>query len=633
MGRPREGGAARPCRVGARRSALLRRGGGAAWLAGLLLAALPGAADTPAATHAVTLFGEPRHEAGFTHFDYVNPDAPKGGEVVLAELGSYTTLNPYSHRGVPAAGIERTFDTLMVKGENEPFTRYALVAESVELADDRSWMVFNLHPAARFHDATPITAGDVRYTVEALRHAGTPMLRAYLRNVDAVEVLGPRRVRFDFGHGAIRELPYMIAGLPVLSEAWGRGRDLGETTLEPPLGSGPYRVEAVDPGRSITYARVKDYWGTDLPVNRGRHNFDRIRHDYYRDTSVALEAFKAGEYDFREEISARDWARGYRIPAVADGRIVLEEIPHRLPQGMQGFFFNTRRPFFADRRVRRAITYAFDFDWINRNLFHDAYTRATSYFSHSPLAARGRPRGEELAILDPYRDALPQEVFNQPYRLPRGDESGHIRMRLRKATWLLRDAGWVVRGGRLVNARTYEPLEFEIMLVEPLYERVALHFARNLERLGITARVATVDPVLYHRRLTDFDFDMVAERFGQGLAPGMEQRQYWGSAQAYQEGSRNIAGVRDTMVDTLIGKMITAPTWESLVQRTRALDRVLLWGHYVIPHWHDDRFRLAYWDKLAHPERLPDYGLAFSAWWVRREDTHLTDAPPSDDEA
>ncbi len=581
-----------------------------------LIWTMAAAAADPAPRHGLALFGEPAYPSDFAHFDYVNPDAPKGGKVVLAELGSYTTLNPYMFKGTPAAGMERVFDTLMVESEDEPFSSYPLVAEAVELAADRSWVEFTLRPEARFHDGSPITADDVLFTVEALKYLGTPEFRAYLRNVDEVERLGPHRVRFDFGHGAIHELPYMIGRLPVLPAAWWAGREFGDTLLEPPLGSGPYRVARVNPGRSITYERVADYWGADLPVNRGRHNFDTIRHDYYRDTTVALEAFKAGEYDFREEVSARAWATGYRIPAAAAGDIVLEEIPHALPQGMQGFFFNTRRPFFADKRVRRAIGHAFDFQWINRNLFSGAYRRAASFFSHSPLAARGRPEGEELAVLEPYRNSLPPEVFNQPYQPSTSDGSGHPRMKLRKASWLLRDAGWVVRGGRLVNGRTFRPLEFEIMLVHPLYEKVALHFARNLERLGIKVEVTTVDPVLYARRLATFDFDMVVDRVGQSLAPGMEQREYWGSAEAYMDGSRNIAGVRDTMVDTLIGKLITAPTWDSLVQRARALDRVLLWGHYVIPHWYDTRHRVAYWRRLAHPETLPEYGLAFSAWWV-----------------
>ena len=586
----------------------------------LCLALLPLSLSAPAmevhGAHGLAMHGDLKYDEGFTHFDYANPDAPKGGTVVLSGIGTFDSLNPFILKGQTPSGIGGVFDTLLVSSDDEAFSEYGLIAERVLVPEDRSWVVFELREEARFHDGTPITADDVVFSFETLKEEGHPFYRSYYKNVATVQKEGPHRVRFVFDDGDNRELPLIIGQLPVLSRAYWEPRAFAETTLEPPLGSGPYRVKAVDPGRSVTYERVADYWGADLPVNKGRNNFDQTRIEYYRDATVALEAFKAGEYDFRAENIAKNWATAYDVPAVEEGRIKLEEIPHDRPTGMQGFVLNTRRDRFADPRVRQALGYAFDFEWTNKNLFYGAYARTESYFSNSELASDGLPGPAERAILEPYREALAPEVLTREYTPPSTAGPGGLRANLREAVALLQAAGWKFEGQRLVHGETGEPFTMEILLVNPSFERVALPYARNLERIGITASVRTVDTTQYQNRLDGFDFDMVVNVFGQSLSPGNEQRDFWGSASADTPGSRNLAGVRDEVVDALVDLVIAAPDRESLVHRTRALDRVLLWGHYVVPHWHSQSFRIAYWDKFAHPEVTPRYALGFDTWWV-----------------
>jgi ABC-type oligopeptide transport system, periplasmic component len=567
--------------------------------------------------HALALHGRPKYGPDFVHFEYVNPEAPKGGAVKLATIGTFDSLNPFILKGIAPAGIETfMFDTLMVGSQDEAFTMYGLVAESIEVPRDHSWVAFTLRTQARFHDGSPVTVEDVIFSFETLKSKGHPFYRTYYANVTQAEQVGPRKVKFTFGPSENRELPLIVGQLPVLSKAYWSGRDFEKTTLSALLGSGPYRIESVEPGRSITYRRVPDYWGAQLPVNVGRDNFDTIRYDYYRDATVALEAFKAGEYDFRQENIARDWATAYDIPAVRNGLIKKEALPNELPTGMQAFVYNTRRVVFQDRKVRAALAYVFDFPWTNKNLFYGAYTRTQSYFSNSELAAQGLPSPEELKILEPFKDHLPPEVFTEVYEPPTSDGSGQIRGHLRKAMELLTEAGWTVKNSKLVNTRTGAPMEFEILLDNPSFERVVLPFTRNLARLGITARVRTVDATQYQNRVDDFDFDMIVDGFAQSLSPGNEQRDFWSSAKAEVPGSRNLAGVRDPVVDALIERVISAPDRESLIYRTRALDRVLLWGHYVIPQWHVRDFRLVYWDKFERPKILPRYGLGFDTWWV-----------------
>lgn len=580
----------------------------------VLPAALAGAARTTVG-HGISMYGDLKYGPGFKHFEYANPSAPKGGEVRLAAIGTFDSLNPFILKGVAAAGIGGTFDTLTIGAADEPLSQYGLIAESIEVPEDRAWVAFTLRPEARFHDGTPITAGDVIWTFETIKTKGHPFFRAYYAQVMKAEQVGERKVKFSFGPGDNRELPIIVGQMAVLSKKFWAGRDFEKTTLDPVLGSGAYKVEAVEPGRSIVYRRVKDYWARDLPVTVGRENFDSIRFDYYRDATVALEAFKAGRYDFRQENQAKAWATAYTGPAFSRNLIKKEEIRHEIPTGMQAYVFNQRRPMFQDRRVRWALAHAFDFEWSNQTLFHGAYTRTTSYFSNSELAARGLPGPKELAILEPFRDQLPPEVFATAYEPPATDGSGEIRGNLRKALGLLRAAGWQVKGGKLVKAQG-QPFEFELLGVDPAFERIALPFAKNLERLGITMRVRTVDTAQYQNRLDSFDFDMVVTVWGQSLSPGNEQRDMWTSASAATPGSRNLAGIKDPVVDRLVELVIQAPDRESLVARTRALDRVLLWGHHVIPHWHLRAFRVAYWDKFSRPAIAPKYALGFDTWWV-----------------
>ncbi len=567
------------------------------------------------ATHGLSIHGDLKYPPDFKRFAYVNPSAPKGGSVTLAAIGTFDNLNPFILKGVPAAGIAMTFDTLTVASADEPASEYGLVAESIETPPDRSWVKFTIRSNARFHDGSPMTVEDVRWTFETLRTKGHPLYRSYYAAVASVETTGPRTVRFSFKPGDNRELPVIVGQLPVLPKAYWANRDFTKTTLEAPLGSGPYKVESLEPGRSITYRRVKDYWGAALPVNVGRFNFDSIRYDYYRDDTVALEAFKGGAFDFRQEASAKNWATAYDVPAVRDGRILKEQIPNEVPTGMQGFVYNTRRAIFRDPRVREALAVAFDFEWSNAHLFFGAYTRTTSYFSNSELASRGLPSPDELAVLEPLRGKIPDEVFTREYTPP-STANGGMRPNLVRALELLKQAGWVVRDLRLVNVQTGEPMAFEVLLDDPNFERITLPFVKNLERLGVTARVRTVDAAQYEYRIKQFDFDMTVVLLPQSLSPGNEQVDYFGSVSADTPGSRNVAGIRDPAVDRLIELVIAAPDRPSLVARTRALDRVLLWGHYVIPHFHINAFRVAYWNRFGRPAVAPKNEIGFDTWWI-----------------
>jgi len=565
--------------------------------------------------HAMSMYGDLKYPAGFKHFEYANPDAPKGGDVKLAAFGTFDTLNPFTLKGVPAAGLGELFDSLMAGAADEPLSYYGLVAETIEAPADRSWVAFTLRPEARFHDGSPMTVEDVIWTFDTLKAKGQPFFRSYYAQVLKAEKVGDRKVKFSFGPGDNRELPLIVGQLPVLSKAYWSKRDFEKTTLEPPLGSGAYKIESFEPGRSITYRRVKDYWAAKLGVKTGQDNFDTIRYDYYRDINVALEAFKAGQYDLRQENVAKNWATAYTGPAVAQGLIKREEIKHNIPSGMQAFVYNTRRPAFQDARVRHALAYAFDFEWANKNLFFGSYTRTKSYFSNSELASRGAPTADELKILEPFRGKVPEEVFTKEYQPPTTDGSGNIREGAREALRLLGEAGWTVKDGKLVNARG-EPLAFEILIDDPTWERVTLPFVKNLERLGVAARVRTADAAQYQKRTDDFDFDLIVTRWPQSVSPGNEQRDFWGSVAAGDKGSRNLAGIHDPAVDRLIDLVIQAPDRKSLVTRTRALDRVLLWGHYVIPHYHLQAFRIAAWDRFARPAVAPKYAFGFDTWWI-----------------
>ena len=583
----------------------------------LLALALSGSAQVQSANaprHGLSLFGDLKYPANFQHFDYVNPDAPKGGAIKYAAIGTFDTLNPFTLKGQPGAGVAAMFDTLMVPSGDEPASSYGLVAESVQVAPDRSWVVYNLRPQAKFWDGSPITAADVVWTFDTLKAKGHPSWRLYYADVLKAEAVGVRAVKFSFRNGDNRELPSILGEMPVLSKAYWGARDFDKTTLDKPMGSGPYRIESFEAGRSIAYRRVADYWGKDLPVNVGRDNFDSIRYDYYRDATVALEAFKAGAYDIRVENVAKNWAIGYDGPALSAGQIVKMEIPNSVPQGMQAFGFNTRRPIFADARVRQALGDLFDFEWTNKTLFYGAYTRTESYFTNSALASSGLPEADELKLLETYRGQIPDAVFTQAFALPKTDGSGNIRDNLAAALGLLGQAGWSVKDGKLTNTEG-EPFQFEFLLEQPEFERVALPFVQNLARIGITANVRTVDPAQYENRLQKFDFDMTVVLFPESLSPGNEQRDYWSSASADREGGKNLLGIKSKPVDDLVDLVVNAPDRASLVTRVHALDRVLLNGYYVIPNWHLGKFRVAAWDRFGSPPSPPPYALALDTWW------------------
>ncbi len=577
-------------------------------------------ASAPQPVHGIAIHGEPKYGPNFSHFDYVNPTAPKGGSIRLAAQGTFDSFHPYIAKG--NSGPSSDIETLLTTSADEPFTAYGLIAESLEVPQDRSWAIFNLRPEARWHDGEPITVDDVIWSFDTLTTKGHPAYRFYYKGVEGVQKLGPRRVKFTFNERNNRELPLIAGDLPILPKHYWEPRDFESTTLEPPLGSGPYRVAEFEPGRRVILERVHDYWGKDLPVNKGKYNFDRVRFDYFRDVTVMREALKAGDIDFRTENQAKAWALAYlpdKVPAIRNSWLIRETIDHQRPTGMQGFVFNTRRAVFADPRVREALGYAFDFEWTNKNLFFGQYTRSESYFSNSELASTGLPSGEELEILESFRGRVPDAVFTKPYRAPATDGSGWPRANLRKAFALLEDAGWVVRDHKLVNENTGEQMRFEILLVSKEFERIVLPFVRNLQRLGVDARVRLVDSSQYINRLRSFDFDMVVSVVPQGESPGNEQRNYWTSAAADSPAARNLAGIKDPTVDELVDLVITAPSRESLVARTRALDRVLLHGHYVIPNWHLRTDRTLYWDKFSRPAVTPRRGTSTDYWWFDAE--------------
>jgi len=577
----------------------------------------------------IALHGQPKYGPDFTHFDYVNPDAPKGGEARFSAIGSFDTFNPFNIKGESVVGIGQLFESLMTSSADEPFSQYGLIAESMEIPDDRSSVTFILRPIAQFHDGSPITADDVLFSFETLKSKGRPFFRLYYANVAKADKLGERQVKFTFASGENRELPLIMGQMPVLSKKYWEGRDFAATTLDIPIGSGPYKIERFEPGRFIIYARDKNYWGKDLPVNRGQYNIDRLRYDYYRDVTVALEAFKAGAYDLRVENVAKQWATGYDFPALREGRVKKETFPNQMPSGMQGFVYNLRRPLFQNPKVREALAYAFDFEWSNRNLFFDQYQRTRSYFDNSDLAAQGLPSPEELALLEPLRKELPPRVFTTEYQPPVAKDDAQRRANLRQALKLLQEAGWTFRDRKLVDAKTGEPFRFELLIDQPTWERIGLPFARNLERLGIEMSVRTVDSAQYENRLRTFDFDMVVYVWGQSLSPGNEQREYWSSAAADQPGSRNLAGLKNPAVDALVDQVIAAPDRASLTTRVRALDRALQWNYLVIPHWHIPYARLAFWDKFGYPAVTPLQGVQLNAWWIDPDKAKAT-APESE---
>ena len=587
------------------------------------------ASATITESHGYAQFGTLKYPARFTHFDWVNPQAPKGGTLRVMAFGTFDTVNPYTFKGTSPVttanflqyGINELNEPLMVgtgqysPSGDEPASSYGLIAQSVEYSEDRSWVVFNLRPEARFHDGTPITAYDVAFSYRTLLKDGHPLYRTALQEVLRVDILNKQRIRFVLKRSGNPLLILRLGELPVLPQHYWKDRDFKATTFEPPLGSGPYRITSVTPGRQLIFERVKDYWGKDLAVNRGKYNFDRMEVEFYRDSDVAFEAFKAGEFDIYIEHQAKNWANGYNFPAIRRGDVIKAQIPHQIPTQSQGLFMNTRRATFADVKTREALGLMFDFEWTNRALFSDAYKRTSSYYPNSEFTTSGLPVGGEWLMLKPYKEQLPAKLFTEPFTLPKTDGRGIPRETMRKALALLAEAGWKLNGQRLQNADG-QPLRFELLLVNPNLERLYQPYIENLNSIGIDARLRTVDRAQYKQRLDQFDFDMISMTLNQTLSPGLEQWQYFHSSQVNVKGSKNYAGIANPVVDHLLEQLLAARTRDEQVAAGKALDRVLLWQHYSIPNWYLNYHRLAYRNRLAFVT-TPPYTLGLSAWWLK----------------
>lgn len=584
----------------------------------VLFGCLHGHAEQSYRGHALGIHGAVKYDADFEHFDYVNPRAPKGGQLRLAAVGTFDSLNPFILKGVSARGSFLIYSRLSTQSLDEPLSQYGELAHTIECPDDRSWVTFHLREEARWHDGEPITADDVVFTFETLIRQGTPFYRSFYADVDRVEAISRHVVKFTLSSTDNRELPLILGQLRVLPKHYWTGRSFDRTTLEPPLGSGPYRIESVDPGHSITYRRVEGNWDEDLPVRVGQYNFDRLRYDYYRDETVAVEALKAGEYDLRSVGSAREWATAYRsTPALQEGRLVRQRLPHRRVKGMHGIVFNTRRHKFRDPRVREALAYAFDFEWTNATQLHGVYQRSSSYFGNSEMAAAATPDSLELRIIEKYRDRLPEEAFSTIYQPPSTDGRG-LRANLRQARRQLAAAGWQIAEGVLVDSASGDAMTIEFLLSRSSYERVLGPVQQNLQRLGIQSRIRTVDTSQYWNRLQQFDYDVVVRSWRQYDSPGNEQRNYWTSKAAHSPGSRNYAGIADPAVDQLVELLIAASDRNHQVAIARVLDRALQWGHYIIPLWHSVDDRLITWDRFGRPDTLPGKDLGIiRTWWVR----------------
>jgi microcin C transport system substrate-binding protein len=568
--------------------------------------------------HGLSAFGDLAYPADFAHFAYANPDAPKGGTFALVGFGgvaTFNSLNNYILKGDAAEGLDLLFDSLMTRSADEPDAVYGLVAESAEIAPDGKSVTFYLRPEARFADGTPLTADDVVFSFDTLKSKGHPIFHQMLQDVVKAEALDPSTVRYTFSGELVRDLPLTVATLPIFSKAYYANRPFDATTLEPPLGSGPYRVSALAQGRSIVYARNPNYWAKDLPVNRGRWNFDKIRYEYFRDRTAAMEAFKAGAYDFREEFTSKVWATEYDFPAIRAGKIKKEVLPDDTPSGTQGFFINTRRDKLKDPRVRQALELAFDFEWANKNLFYGLYDRTTSFFENSSMKAVGEPSDDERKLLTSLGVPVPEEALGPAYLPPKSDGSGQDRNLLLQAGKLLDEAGFTIKNGVRVDAKG-EPLDLEILTFEPVFERVTAPYVKNLKLLGINAHIRMVDAAQYQQRLKDFDFDITTQRYAMRNTPGVELRSYFGSAAANMNGSLNLAGISDPAVDALIERILAAKSREELETSARALDRALRAGHYWVPHWYKAANDIAYWDKFSRPATKPrfDRGI-LDTWW------------------
>ncbi|NTV12591.1 MAG: ABC transporter substrate-binding protein [Desulfobulbaceae bacterium] len=574
------------------------------------------------AAHGISIDGKLKYPANFTHFDYTSPQAVKGGQLLLHGLGGFDKMNPFTLKGTAPDDLsDLVFETLAVSSLDEPFAEYGLLAKDIELAPDKLSVTFTLNELARFSDGSPVTPADVKFSLDTLKSpAAHPFYQSYLQDITMAEVLDGHRVRFKFAKKN-RELHMIAAQLPIFSKKFYSAHPFSEESLTVPVGSGPYVVGEFSPGKFITYKRAPNYWAKELPVRRYQFNFDTITYKYFKDQIVAVEAFKAHEFDFMSVNIAKQWARDLDGPKFEKKEILKETLPHQNDQGMQGFAMNLRRPIFQDRKVRQALGLAFDFEWANQSLFFDQYRRSTSYFSNSNLAATGLPHGLELEYLRPFKDKLPPEIFTTPPTPPTTKPPGSLRDNLRQAKQLLSEAGWQVdKNGKLAD-KSGKPCEFEILLSSASFERVMASYVQNLEKLGIKASYRTIDPALIQRRIQEFDFDMLVNVYGQSQSPGNEQRDNWSSAAADHKGSRNLMGLKDPVVDNLVDKIIYAATQEELTAACRALDRVLWYGYYLVPNWYLANHRVAYWNRFARPEKLPLYyspGQALYTWWVKK---------------
>ena len=566
-------------------------------------------------SHAISMHGEPKYKDNFLSVDYIDINSLKGGSIVRSSIGTYDSFNPFILKGTSAAGVGILFETLTTGSSDEAFTEYGLLAEKIEWPDDRSWVSYIIRDEAKWHDGRDVTADDVVWTFNTLMEKGHPFYKYYYGDVTEVYKENEKKVRFNFKNNTNKELVLIVGQLPVLPKHYWKDKNFEETSLEIPLGSGPYKIKSFDSGRSITYELNKDYWGfkNKIPIKVGKDNYGTIRYDYYKDRGIEREAFKSGEIDFFSENSSKELATAYDINSVKKGLI-----QHENPQGMQGFAFNIRKEKFKDRRVRKALSYAFDFEWSNKNLFFDAYTRTDSFFENSELASSGLPSTGELNYLNPYFDVLPNEIFSEEYKNATTDGSGYMRSQLQEASKLLKDAGWELENGELKNSKSREIFSFEILLRSPAFERIVFPFKDNLEKLGISVEVRTIDTAQYQKRIETFDFDMVVQTFSQSLSPGNEQRSFWGSDAADTNGSRNIIGIKNYAIDGLIERLINAKDREELITITKALDRVLLWNYYVIPQWHISSYRVLYWDFFDQPSIKPKYSLGFDTWWINQ---------------
>ncbi len=590
-------------------------------LIGLLMAAGFAAMLSPAhaqGSHAIAMHGEPKYAADFEAFDYASPSAPTGGRLTLGVLGTFDSLNPLIVRGVAAPGVRTyVYESLMARALDEPFTLYGLLAQSIETPSDRSWVAFTLHPQARFSDGQPVTVEDVIFSHALLRDHGRPNHRFYYSKVARVEKTGPRTVRFIFEQAGDREMPLIMGLMPVLPEHAVSAQTFEQTSLDAPIGSGPYVLDRIDAGSRVVYKRNPDYWGRDLPVNRGHYNFDEVRYDFFRDGNAMFEAFKKGDVRFTTESDPGRWARAYDFPAAREGMVKLGEFELGVPAGMTGLVFNTRRPQFADRRVREALGLLFDFEWLNENLFHGLYERTQSYFAQSELSAHARPADErERALLSPFMDDVLPAVMEGTHTQPRTDGSGRNRQQVRDALRLLAEAGYELRDGVLFNAQTGAAFTFEILAATRDQERLLLSYARSLQRAGISAELRLVDSAQYQARKTSFDFDMIQNYWGASLSPGNEQSFRWSRSAADTEGSFNFPGLKSEAADAMIAAMLAAEDRESFVSAVRALDRVLISGHYVVPLFHRPKQWAAFWEPLRHPQTTPLSGVHLDTWWM-----------------